>query len=97
HPLRDPCRALVAALAAARLAAPPPAAVLPAFVPVRARRRARRAAAALGRVPLAPCSRRSSPSLAAPSPRGLPLFAPPPGLAACAAVLAAVAARAGAP
>lgn len=49
HPLRDPCRDLVAAIADGRLEATTLAEVIQEFVHVRARRRGRRDAAALGR------------------------------------------------
>lgn len=50
HPLRDPCRDLVAAIADERIAATTTAEVIQEFVHVRARRRDRSDAAALGRV-----------------------------------------------
>lgn len=49
HPLRDPCRDLVAAIADERIAATTTAEVIQEFVHVRARRRDRSDAAALGR------------------------------------------------
>lgn len=96
HPLRDPCRDLVAAIADERIAATTTAEVIQEFVHVRARRRDRSDAAALGRVTMPNCSRRYSPSIEATSKRGLTLFETTPGLEACDAVLAAVAASAGA-
>lgn len=49
HPLRDPCRELIAAIAAGELEATTSVEVIQEFVHVRARRRGRRDAAALGR------------------------------------------------
>jgi uncharacterized protein len=49
HPLRDPCRDLVAAIAAGDVAATTTAEAIQEFVHVRARRRERSDAAALGR------------------------------------------------
>ena len=49
HPLRSPCRDLMAAIADERLEATTSAEVIQEFVHVRARRRDRRDAAALGR------------------------------------------------
>lgn len=92
HPLRDPCRDLVAAIADERIAATTTAEVIQEFVHVRDRSDA----AALGRVTMPNCSRRYSPSIEATSKRGLTLFETTPGLEACDAVLAAVAASAGA-
>lgn len=80
HPLRDPCRDLVAAIADERIAATTTAEVIQEFVHVRARRRDRSDAAALGRVTMPNCSRRYSPSIEATSKRGLTLFETTPGL-----------------
>jgi predicted nucleic acid-binding protein len=49
HPLRDPCRQLVQAIAERRVAATTTVEVIQEFVHVRARRRSREDAAALGR------------------------------------------------
>lgn len=49
HPLRDPCRELIAAVASRRLEATTTVEVIQEFVHVRARRRGRADAAALGR------------------------------------------------
>jgi predicted nucleic acid-binding protein len=49
HPLRDPCRELISAIAAGELEATTSVEVIQEFVHVRARRRGRRDAAALGR------------------------------------------------
>jgi predicted nucleic acid-binding protein len=95
HPLRDPCRELVGAIAGGGLAATTTAEVIQEFVHVRARRRNRADAGALGRdyVDLL------SPLLTltvADIQLGLSLFERIEGLGAFDAVLAAAAANAGA-
>lgn len=95
HPLGHPCRELVAAIAEERTAATTTAEVIQEFVHVRARRRDRSDAAALGRdyaellSPLLPIT---SDDLQ----RGLMLYETTPRLGAFDAVLAAAAAKAGA-
>jgi predicted nucleic acid-binding protein len=95
HPLREPCRDLVAAIAEERIKATTTAEVIQEFVHVRARRRDRRDAAALGRdyaELLSPLLTTTGDSLE----RGLALFETTPRLGAFDAVLAAAAAKAGA-
>ena len=95
HPLRSPCRDLMAAIADERLDATTSAEVIQEFVHVRARRRDRRDAAALGRdyadllSPLLSVTREDLR-------RGLSLFEQFDRLGAFDAVLAASAAAAGA-
>ena len=95
HPLRSPCRDLMAAIADERLEATTSAEVIQEFVHVRARRRDRRDAAALGRdyadllSPLLSVTREDLR-------RGLSLFEQFDRLGAFDAVLAASAAAAGA-
>lgn len=95
HPLRDPCRELVAAIAEERLEATTTGEVIQEFVHVRARRRDRSDAAALGQdytELLSPLLSVTRDNLQ----RGLRLFETTPRLGAFDAVLAAVAATAGA-
>lgn len=95
HPLRDPCRELVAAIADERIAATTTGEVIQEFVHVRARRRDRSDAVALGRdyaALLSPLLDITGDQLQ----RGLTLFETTPGLGAFDAVLAATAAAAGA-
>jgi uncharacterized protein len=95
HPLREPCRDLVAAIAEERIEATTTAEVIQEFVHIRARRRERRDAAALGRdyaELLSPLLTITRDNLQ----RGLTLFETTPRLAAFDAVLAAAAAKAGA-
>jgi uncharacterized protein len=95
HPLRKPCRDLVAAIAEDRIEATTTAEVIQEFVHVRARRRERRDAAALGRdyaTLLSPLLTITRDNLQ----RGLTLFETTPRLGAFDAVLAAAAAKAGA-
>jgi predicted nucleic acid-binding protein len=95
HPLRDPCRELIASIARRRLAATTTAEVIQEFVHVRARRRDRSDAAALGGDYL----ELLSPLLAITREdvrRGLRLFERSERLGAFDAVLAATAAVAGA-
>lgn len=95
HPLRDPCRELIVAIAEERIEATTTAEVIQEFVHVRARRRDRGDAAALGRdyaellSPLLNVSREQLD-------RGLALFETTPRLGAFDAVLAAVAIHSGA-
>jgi predicted nucleic acid-binding protein len=95
HLLREPCRKLVAAIAEERIEATTTAEVIQEFVHVRARRRDRNDAAALGRdyaellTPLLNVTRDHLQ-------RGLTLFETTPGLGAFDAVLAAAAAQVGA-
>lgn len=95
HPLRDPCRDLVGAIANERIAATTTVEVIQEFVHIRARRRDRRDAVALGRdyaellAPLLPLTGEDLH-------RGLTLFEGVPQLGAFDAVLAAAAAAAGA-
>lgn len=95
HPLRDPCRELVAAIADERIEATTTAEVIQEFVHVRARRRNRSDAVALGRdyaellSPLLPIT-------ADHLQRGLTLLERTPRLGAFDAVLAAAAAATGA-
>lgn len=95
HPLRDPCRELVAAIAEERIEATTTAEVIQEFVHVRARRRERSDAAALGRdyaELLSPLLGVTRDNLQ----RGLVLFEKTPCLGAFDAVLAAATAGAGA-
>lgn len=95
HPLRDPCRQLIAAIAERRVEATTTVEVIQEFVHVRARRRGRLDAAALGRdyaELLAPLLSPTLEDLGA----GLALFERTESLGAFDAVLAAAAARAGA-
>jgi predicted nucleic acid-binding protein len=95
HALRGPCRELVAAIAAERIAATTTAEVIQEFVHVRARRRDRSDAAALGRdyaellSPLLTITRENLQG-------GLTLFETTPRLGAFDAALAAAAVEAGA-
>jgi predicted nucleic acid-binding protein len=95
HPLRGPCRAVIAEIAAGRLAARTTPEVIQEFTHVRARRRGRADAAALGRdyadllSPLIPVGE-------ADLKRGLGLFEQIDSLGAFDAVLAATALGAGA-
>ncbi len=95
HPLRGPCRDLVAAIAAGEVVATTTAEAIQEFVHVRARRRERSDAAALGRdyaellSPLLPVAREHLE-------RGLALFERSKRLGAFDAVLAAAALDAGA-
>ncbi|MFL5817738.1 MAG: type II toxin-antitoxin system VapC family toxin [Conexibacter sp.] len=95
HPLRDPCRELVQAIADGRIAATTTVEVVQEFVHVRARRRGREDAAALGRdysELLSPLLGVTSDDLA----RGLTEYEHSEQLGAFDAVLAAAAAAAGA-
>lgn len=95
HPLRDPCRELVAAIAEECIEATTTAEVIQEFVHVRARRRDRSDAVALGRdyaELLSPLLSITRDDLQ----RGLRLFEKTSRLGAFDAVLAAAAARAGA-
>ena len=95
HPLRGPCRDLIAAIAAGDLAATTTVEVIQEFVHVRARRRDRSDAAAVGR----DYAELLSPLLAVRGEdleRGLALFERSTRLGAFDAVLAAVALGAGA-
>ncbi|MBW0018955.1 MAG: type II toxin-antitoxin system VapC family toxin [Mycobacterium sp.] len=95
HPLRQPCRDLIAAIAEERIEATTTAEVIQEFVHVRARRRERSDAAALGRdyvELLSPLLMITGENLR----RGLALFQTTPRLGAFGAVLAATAAKAGA-
>jgi len=95
HRLREPCRDLVAAIAEDRIQATTTAEVIQEFVNVRARRRERSDAAALGRdyaELLSPLLTITGENLQ----RGLTLFETSPRLGAFDAVLAAAAAKAGA-
>jgi len=67
HPLRDPCRELIAAIADERIEATTTAEVIGEFVHVRARRRGRGDAAALGRA-----LRRAAVAVDQPRPRSTP-------------------------
>lgn len=95
HPLRDPCRQLVAAVAEGDLDATTTVEAIQEFVHVRARRRSRADAAALGRdyaELLSPLLTVSDQDLRA----GLALFERSDALGAFDAVLAAASVRAGA-
>ena len=90
HPLREPCRDLIAAIADGRLEATTSVEVVQEFVHVRARRRGRRDAAALGAAYaelMAPLMEVSRDHLD----RGLDIFAAADGIGAFDAVLAAAA------
>lgn len=95
HPLRDPCRELIAAIAAGRLEATTTVEAIQEFVHVRARRRGRADAIGLGRdyaallAPLLPVTPEDLE-------RGLALYESSERLGAFDAVLAATAATAGA-
>jgi uncharacterized protein len=95
HPLRDPCRELIGAIAEGRVEATTTAEAIQEFVHVRARRRSRSDAAALGRdyaemlSPLLPVSREDLQ-------RGLLLFERTERLGTFDAILAAAAIAAGA-
>lgn len=95
HPLRDPCRELIAAIAAGEIAATTSVEAIQEFVHVRARRRDRADAAALGRdyaellAPLLPLDSKHLD-------RGLALFERFDELGAFDAVLAAAAIDSGA-
>ncbi|HTA35293.1 MAG TPA: type II toxin-antitoxin system VapC family toxin [Solirubrobacteraceae bacterium] len=94
HPLREPCRALIEAVAARRIEATSTVEVIQEFVHVRARRRDRSDAASLGSdyaELLSPLLRPTIEDLDA----GLALFERTQTLGAFDAVLAACAARAG--
>lgn len=95
HRFREPCRKLIAAVAEERIEATTTAEVIQEFVHVRARRRDRNDAAALGRdyaELLSPLLNVTRDHLQ----RGLTLFETTPGLGAFDAVLAAAATQAGA-
>jgi predicted nucleic acid-binding protein len=95
HPLRDPCRELIAAIADERIEATTTAEVIQEFVHVRARRRGRGDAAALGRAYaelLSPLINLGREQLD----RGLALFETTARLGAFDAVLAAAAIHSGA-
>ncbi len=95
HPFRDPCRAVVAAVAAGRIEATTAPEVIQEFVHLRARRRGRTDAAALGRSYaelLAPLLTVTADHLE----RGLAMFETTPSVGAFDAVLAAAAKSAGA-
>lgn len=95
HPLREPCRGLIAAIAAGRVEATTTAEVIQEFVHARARRRDRGDAVALGRdyaELLSPLLNITGDHLR----HGLTLFETTPRLGAFDAVLAAAAANAGA-
>lgn len=94
HPLRDPCRDLIEAIAERRIEATTTVEVVQEFVHVRARRRGRSDAAALGRAYAELLSPLLSPTLADLS-AGLALFERTEELGAFDAVLAASAARVG--
>lgn len=89
HPLRDPCRAVLAALAAGRIEATTTVEVVQEFVHIRSRRRDHADAARLGRQyldALAPVTTTTDDL-----DRGLGLFEAHPSIGAFDAVLAAVA------
>ncbi|HWF32251.1 MAG TPA: type II toxin-antitoxin system VapC family toxin [Solirubrobacteraceae bacterium] len=95
HPLRDPCRELIAAIAARQIEATTTVEVVQEFVHVRTRRRGRRDAASLGRdyaELLSPLLSLTAEDLSS----GLALFERSERLGAFDAVLAAASARAGA-
>jgi uncharacterized protein len=94
HPLREPCRELIQAVAERRIEATTTVEVVQELVHVRARRRDRADAAALGRdyaEILSPLLNVTAQDLAG----GLALFERTPGLGAFDAVLAAAGARVG--
>ncbi|MEX0973679.1 MAG: type II toxin-antitoxin system VapC family toxin [Solirubrobacterales bacterium] len=95
HPLRDPCRELIGAIAEGRLEATTAAEAIQEFVHVRARRRTRPDAVALGRdyaVLLAPLLPVTLEALG----QGLDIYERVEGMGAFDAVLAAAAKAAGA-
>ena len=95
HPLRDPCRDLVAGIAAGRVEAVTTVEAIQEFVHVRARQRDRHDATSLGQAYadlLAPLLPVGADELRA----GLTLFSATPGLGAFDAVLAAATTAAGA-
>jgi predicted nucleic acid-binding protein len=95
HPLRNPCRDLIAAVVAGRIRATTTAEVIQEFVHVRARRRGREDAAALGSAYtdlLSPLLMLTEEHLR----KGLALFELSPSLGAFDAVLAATALNSGA-
>jgi predicted nucleic acid-binding protein len=94
HPLRDPCRELIGAIAERRVEATTTVEAIQEFVHVRARRRGRSDAAALGRDYLGLLSPLLSPT-AADLGAGLAIFARSETLGMFDAVLAACGARAG--
>jgi predicted nucleic acid-binding protein len=94
HPLRDPCRELIAAIADRRIEATTTVEVIQELVHVRARRRGRSDAVALGRDYAELLSPLLSPSVEDLN-AGLTLFERIDGLGAFDAVLAACAARRG--
>jgi uncharacterized protein len=94
HPLRDPCRELIGAIAERRVEATTTVEVIQEFVHVRARRRGRSDAAALGRDYLGLLSPLLSPT-AADLGAGLAIFTRSETLGMFDAVLAACGARAG--
>ena len=94
HPLREPCRDLIAAIARDELEATTTVEVIQEFVHVRARRRGRADAAALGRDYAALLTPLLSPDARALE-EGLSLFERASGLGAFDAVLVASAANAG--
>jgi predicted nucleic acid-binding protein len=94
HPLRDPCRGLIAAIADRRIEATTTVEVIQEFVHVRARRRDRRDAATLGRdysELLSPLLSPTADDLVA----GLTIFERTDALGAFDAILAACATRIG--
>ena len=94
HPLRDPCRELIAAIAERRIQATTTVEVIQELVHVRARRRGRMDAAALGRDYAELLSPLLSPTVDDLN-AGLALFERGESLGAFDAVLAACAARSG--
>ncbi|MEB3071516.1 type II toxin-antitoxin system VapC family toxin [[Mycobacterium] vasticus] len=95
HPFRDPCRDLIAAVASGRIDATTTPEAIQEFVHVRARRRGRNDAAALGRSYaelLAPLVTVSADDLE----RGLTIFETTPSVGTFDSVLAAVAKSTGA-
>jgi predicted nucleic acid-binding protein len=94
HPLRDPCRELIEAVASRRIEATSTVEVIQEFVHVRARRRDRSDAASLGRDYAELLSPLLSPTIDDLD-AGLALFEHTQALGAFDAVLAACAARAG--
>ncbi|MGQ0680134.1 MAG: type II toxin-antitoxin system VapC family toxin [Actinomycetota bacterium] len=95
HPLRDPCRLIVQAVASGRLTASTTVEVIQEFVHVRARRRDRQDAASLGNAFAELLSPLVSPGRAELE-NGFGLFISYPALGAFDAVLAAAAMKAGA-
>ncbi len=94
HPLRDPCRELIAAIAERQIEATTTVEVIQEFVHVRVRRRDRADAAALGRDYAELLAPLLSPTVTDLQ-EGLALFERAEGLGTFDAVLAAAAARAG--